>query len=204
MDGTNYESEEIFKLDLEKYGLSHLEGKNILTLTGSNMDDLLNALGDDDVSLNVPLPCTPYNVQEILAYSECRRCGKCCTPNPLNPASPGIEAFKEELESIAAHLGLPYETLHEKTNAGKYVLHPFTGKFAFTRWLPLPCMFYDAEQKTCRVHPVRPVVCQIYPVIFTGDPSGFSIKLNCDYGKELLIGAYKLVRQTNPDLEITL
>ncbi len=204
MDGTTYESEEIFKFDLEKYGLARLEGRNILTLTGSDMDNLLEALGNDDISLNVPLPCIPATVQEILTSSECRRCGKCCIPNPLNPSSPGIEAFKEELEEIANYLQMPFESLKEKTAVGKYVLHPFKGNLAFTRWMPLPCPFYDSENKECRVHSVRPVVCRIYPIILTGDNSEFSIKLNCDYGKDLLIEAFKLVRQSKPDLEINL
>ncbi len=200
-----YEPKEINKLDLEKYGLSYLEGRNILTLTSSDMDRLLIALGNDDISLNVPIPCTHDNVQEVLSFSECRRCGKCCIPNPLNPESPGVEVSKEELNSIANYLQLPYETLEEKTAVGKVVPHPFQmNKLSFTRWLPLPCPFYITEQNKCQVYPVRPVVCKIHPVIFTGDYTYISIKANCDYGKDLIIGAFRYVRTSDPNLEIKL
>ena len=205
MEGKIYEPEEIEKIDLEKYGLSYLEGRNILTLTGPDMDRLLIALGNDDISLTVPVPCTPDNVQEILSYSECRRCGKCCIPNPLNPASPGVEVFREELDAIAGYLQLPYEALKEKTAAGKFVPHPFRwASLASTRWLPLPCPFYIAEHNECQVYPVRPVVCKIHPIIFTGDDANMSIKVNCDYGKEILIGAYEYVSKNYPELEMKL
>ena len=78
MEDKIQEPQKIYRLDLEKYGLSHLKDKNILTLSGSDLDELLNALADDDISLDVPIPCTPYNVEGVLSYSECRRCGKCC------------------------------------------------------------------------------------------------------------------------------
>src|SRR3972149_7014913 len=92
--------EEIDRLDLARYGLSDLVGKNLVPPDRSKMDRLLAALGDDDISLNVPIPCTVDNVREVLSYSECRRCGRCCRPNPLNPESPGIEVFEEELKAM--------------------------------------------------------------------------------------------------------
>ncbi len=202
---TDWESEEIFKLDLERYGLSHLEGRNILSLDEQDMDRLLEALGKDDISLTVSLPCTPDVLLELASTSECRKCGKCCQPNPLNPASPGIEVFKEELAGIADFLHVPYEGLEAKTARGKFVPHPFgwTG-LSSTRWLPLPCPFFNSEQNSCGVHNVRPVVCRIHPIIFIGDNASFSIKLNCDYGKDLIKTAYEWVRKNDPDCEIIL
>ena len=205
MTTNDYESEEIFKLDLEKYGVSHLEGENILTLKERDLDTLLEALGNDDISLTVSLPCTPDVIFELVSTSECRRCGKCCQPNPLNPASPGIEVFKEELTEIARILQVPYEIIEKKTMQGKFVPHPFgwTG-LSSTRWLPLPCPFFDHEQNSCGVHSVRPVVCRIHPIIFIGDNTSFSIKLNCDYGKDLIKRAYERVIKNDPDCEIIL
>ena len=113
MEDKIQEPQKIYRLDLEKYGLSHLTGRNILALTGSDMDKLLNALGNDDISVNVPVPFNPDNVKELLSQSECRRCGKCCIPNPLNPRSAGVEVFEDELKLIAHHLHSPYETLKD-------------------------------------------------------------------------------------------
>lgn len=205
MSVIDYESEEIFKLDLKKYGLSHLEGRDLLTLENQDMESLLEALGNDDISLTVSMPCTPQNLFELVSSSECGQCGRCCQPNPLNPASPGIEVFKEELTAIAEFLNVPYEILEQQTKMGKYVPHPFgwTG-LSSTRWLPLPCPFYDNESKRCSVHSVRPVVCRIHPVIFTGEPSEISIKLNCEYGRELIVRAYAWAKKNDPYLEIIL
>ncbi len=205
MESNKYEPLEVEKLDLAKYGLSYLEGRNLITLNSPDMDRLLEALGKDDISLNIPLPCTPGSVQEVLSCSECRRCGGCCIPNPLNPKSPGVEVFKEELSAIALHLNLPYEILEKRTSVGKVVPYPFDmTKLSFTRWLPLPCPFYDAEQNQCRVYPVRPVVCAVHPIIFTGDETYISIKTNCNYGKDLIKTAFKVLRERDPDLEVIL
>ncbi len=201
----DYESEEITRLDLEQYGLSYLEGRNMVTLDRSDMDKLLIALGNDEISLNIPIPCTPDNVRAVLSRSECRRCGRCCVPNPSNPGSPGVEVFEEELSSIADHLHLPCVTLRQRTIAGKLVPYAFqTTKLGFTRWLPLPCPFYSAEQNGCQVYSVRAVVCKIYPVVFTGDDTYMSIRVTCDYGKDVIIGAFERLRTSDPNLEIKL
>ncbi len=202
MENKKY-GEDIARLDLEKYGLSDLEGRNILTLERSDMDRLLVVLGNDDISLNVPIPCTPEKVREVLSYSECRKCSRCCIPNPLNPGSPGIEVFEDELKTIAEYLHTPYESLKEKTIVGQVVSYPFQLiKLGFTRWLPLPCPFYNAKENECKVYPVRSVVCKTFPVIFTGDDTYMSIKVNCDYGKDIIIEACKHLISNDPNLEI--
>ena len=196
--------EDIEKLDLKKYGLSRLEGKNLLTLDPCDMDALLAALGDDDISLNLPLPCTAENVQQVLSYSECRQCGRCCRPNPLNHASPGVEVFEEELKAMAESLHEEYESLKAKTSPGNATPYAFqVVKLGLTRWLPLPCPFYAQEGK-CRAYPVRAVVCRTYPIIFTGDDTYMSIRVTCDYGKDLVIRACERIRATDPGLSIEL
>ena len=203
-DEKNVYGEEIEKFDLEKYGLSDLQGRNILTLSPTDMTRLLSALGDDDISLNVPMACTPKNVDEVLSYSKCRRCGRCCTPNPLNPSSPGIEVFEEELKAAADYLEQQYDETRKKTTTGNVTAYAFQAvKLGFTRWLPLPCPFYGAEGG-CAVYPVRAVVCKTYPIIFTGDDSYMSIRVTCDYGKDIFSAVCERIVRENPGLEITL
>ena len=196
---------DIEKLDLARYGLAYLDGSNLLALDEPDMDKLLKALGEDDISLNIPIPCTPYNVFKILEYSHCRNCGRCCIPNPLNQTNPGVEAFESELKTIAEHTKMPWKTLKEKTLKGKVGIHPFEqDKFSYTRWLPLPCPYHDAEKGACRIYPVRPIVCSIHPVVFTEDNTQISIKCNCDYGKDLIKAAFKDVRTNSPEMVIRL
>jgi len=199
------EPQKINRLDLDKYGLSHLKGKNILTLQEAELGQLLDALADDDISINLPIPCTPYNVDGVLSYSECRRCGKCCLPNPQNPGSPGIELLEEELTAIANHLKLPLENLIAMTLEGKNIIsaHDPTG-IVVTRRLPLPCPFYDEKSNECQVYPVRPVVCSIFPIIFGENSTSIEIKVNCDFGKDLAVRATKYLRTNDPDLVLEL
>ena len=201
VENKTQEPQKIDRLDLEKYGLSYLKDRNVLDLTSSDMEKLLNALGNDDISLNVPLPFISRNIRELLSQSECRRCGKCCLPNSMNPGSPGVEVFEDELESIARHLDLPYETLKEKTRSGQNsdAYWPLSDIIS-TRLLPLPCPFYVEKTNVCQVYQVRPRVCVIYPIVSAGDDNSFSIKINCEYGKEIAISALRLLKRNNPGL----
>ncbi len=205
MNNLDYEAEDIFELDLARYGLSHLKGRDLLSLDDDEMNALITALGNDDISLNIPIPCTPDDIFSLLSSSECRKCGKCCQPNPLNPDSPGIEVFKEEIEAIATFLHIPADAIEKQSQMGKWVPHPFGWtNLSSTRWLPQPCPLFNAETNQCSVHSVRPVVCKIHPVIFTGEHNSISIKLYCDYGKDLIKQACKIAKENDPNLEITL
>ncbi len=196
--------EDIEKLDLVKYGLSRLEGKNLLTLGDSDLQQLLKALGDDDISLNLPLMCTERHVEEVLAYGECKRCGRCCRPNPLNPASPGVEVFEEELISMAEFVHVPYEAMRVKTSPGNATPYAYqVVKLGLTRWMPLPCPLY-ADKGGCQAYPVRAVVCRTYPIIFTGDDSQMSIRATCEYGREIIVGACKRLSAADPNLIVEL
>ncbi len=203
LDDSKY-GEDIESLDLAKYGLAELAGRDLLTLEEADMDRLLLALGNDDISLNLPIACNAENVAEALGRSECRRCGRCCRPNPLNPKSPGVEAFEEELQEIARHLGQPYDDIKKRTGAGHAAPYAYqVVKLGFTRWLPLPCPFHD-EREGCQAYEVRPLVCRVYPIIFTGDDTYLSIRAGCDYGKDVIKGACARLRVTDPTLVISL
>ncbi|MFC1946581.1 YkgJ family cysteine cluster protein, partial [Chloroflexota bacterium] len=138
MDRQTQQPQRVFRLDLEKYGLSHLDGRNILGIDESDLDRFLDALAKDDISLQIPGVFAPDTIREILSRSECRKCGACCLPNPVNPHSPGVELFEDELKIIADKTGMDYESLLEQTIEGKnqdaiYPLNELIG----TRLLPL-------------------------------------------------------------------
>jgi Fe-S-cluster containining protein len=195
------EPQRVFRLNLEKYGLERLLDRNVLDLSVADLDALLNALGSDDISITLPVPFTPENVREMLARAECRKCGGCCVPNPKNPGSPGIEVFDDELKIIAGHLNMPYEKLRENTGEGKNQDLPYPLDQAIgTRHLPLPCQFYDAEKKECRIYQARPLVCIIYPVVLSDYEDCLDIKLDCDYGKDVARAAIKDLKENLPDL----
>ena len=148
MDEQIQQPKRVFRLDLDKYGLSHLEGRNILGIDESDLDKFLYALAQDDISLQIPGAFTPENIREILSRSECKKCGACCVPNPLNPHGPGVELFEDELKIIADKTGLDYESFLEQTTEGKNqdAVYPLN-EIICTRLLPLPCPFYIEENK---------------------------------------------------------
>ncbi len=200
MDRKIHQPQKVFRLDLGKYGLSQLEGRNILGIDKSELDNFLDALAQDDISIQIPGAFTPDNIREILSFSECRKCGACCVPNPTNPESPGVELFEDELKIIANNAGLDYEALFEQTQEGKnqdamYPLNELIG----TRLLPLPCPFYTEENRECRIYKTRPLVCTIYPVVFGENDEYIEIKVSCEYGKDVARGALKSLKEKNPD-----
>ena len=200
MDRQIRQPQKVFKLDLERYGLSHLYGRNILGISESELDRFLDALAEDDISLQIPGAFSPDNIREILSRAKCRKCGACCLPNPVNPHSPGVELFEDELKMIASNTGMNYEKLLELTQEGKnqdavYPLNEIIG----TRFFPLPCPFYMEEDKECRIYSTRPLVCAIYPIVFGENDEFIEIKVNCEYGKEAAKGALAGLKAKNPD-----
>ncbi len=191
---------EIERFDLSKYGLAYLEGRNVLDLSDADLDRLLEALGDADAAVQIPIPSTPENVERLASQSQCRRCGKCCSPDRPDPDNPGVEALESELKAIAAHLGVTYASLEEKTAKGKRVFHrSYMKSVSLTRFLPLPCRWYDAKASGCSIYAVRPVVCRMHPIVF-GDSGQISIRTACDYGKDIIKAAFKELKASHPEM----
>ena len=98
-----------------------------------------------------------------------------------------------------------YDDIKRSTRAGHSVSYPYQiVKLGFTRWLPLPCPFYSDAAGGCRAYEPRGAVCRAYPVIFTGDDSYMSIRVTCDYGKDVLRSAYRRMLRDDPRSEIIL
>jgi Fe-S-cluster containining protein len=192
-------------LNLEEHGLGHLKGRDLLSISESDVTKLLDALNREDVSIRLPIHQTPEKIVWLLSQSNCRKCGKCCVPNPLNPKHPGVEVFESELKPIAKYLGVSPKKLRRKTTKGKSINNPLkTTESEMTRRFPLPCPFFISESKWCRVYPVRPIVCQIYPVLSSETFSYTEVKVNCDYGKDVVRNAIKLLRAQRPSLNVIL
>jgi len=116
-----------------------------------------------------------------------------------------VEFFEDELQEAAGYLGESYETLRERTATGKILPLPFQStRLAYTRWSPLPCPHYVDTTGECLIYPVRPIVCKVHPIVFGGNNPYFTIKINCDYGKEIVKGAFRDVLKEDPEYVIEL
>lgn len=75
-----------FSLDLKKYGLGYLETIEMCDLTDDDIKKMTNAFSDAMIAPNVPeIVFEPKNVQKLLNFSKCRKCGKCCLYDKTTP-----------------------------------------------------------------------------------------------------------------------
>jgi len=172
-------------LDLAKYGLSHLAQKRPLDFTATEIDQVLDAFANEDMAPPIfDATVNPRQIDELLSKSYCRGCGKCCLPNPRNPAYPGVEVVEDELKAIIDHFHISHRAIKKGTKKGDQIRNPNPPyQVLDTKWLTQPCMFHDFKKKRCQVYQLRPLVCKIYPLIF--NYSAISLKVNCEYGKDL-------------------
>lgn len=172
-------------LNIAKYGLGHLAEKRPVDFTPDEIEQALDAFDKEDMAPPVfDATVNTGRIDELLSRSHCRGCGKCCQPNPRNPSYPGVEIVEDELKKISRHYRISHKFVKKGTKKGSQIKNPNPPyEVLNTKWLTLPCMFYDLKKKQCRVHELRPTVCKIYPLVF--HHSVISLKVNCEYGKDL-------------------
>ncbi|MCX5883200.1 MAG: YkgJ family cysteine cluster protein [Deltaproteobacteria bacterium] len=89
----------------------------------------------------------------FLIHFECRRCGACCTGDP------GIIRISgQEIKVLAEFLKMPVPDLT------RIHLRPIATGFSIAEEADGTCRFYD---QGCRIYPVRPFQCRIYPFWFS-------------------------------------
>jgi len=85
---------------------------------------------------------------------QCKRCGSCCsTGDP-------IRLRMEDARQIARHLKIPLNKFIKKY-ADPDPDRPKVLNFKHI----LPCKFYDARSKGCKIYAVRPWSCRIFPFL---------------------------------------
>jgi len=170
----------IKELDLQKYGLSHIAGKEIHTLPDSEIEKLMNAFAAENIAPAIyGPPFVPHNVQSLLSLSYCRRCGKCCLPNPIDPDHPGVMMYEQDLRLIAENSEYSYKRLKKSAPINNNPHLPQR------RYLLLPCMFYDKKKHECQIYDTRPLICRTFPIADLPGVIGMSIIVRCDYGKAI-------------------
>jgi Fe-S-cluster containining protein len=176
------------QLDLAKYGLSHLVDKAPHTWPDSEIERLMDAFAAENIAPVIRgLSFSTHNIERLLGLSHCRRCGKCCQPNPITPDHPGAMVYERELKLIAEKTGRSYERLQKNTPMSTDPRYPQR------RYLPLPCMFYRKGE--CQIYDVRPLACKVHPLTDVPGIVGISINVRCDYGKDIYKGLLERMRK---------
>lgn len=80
----------------------------------------------------------------------CIKCGICCIGTEM-------ELLAEDIKRIES-AGYKLEEFAVEIN-GIYRLKNVDGH----------CVFYDAATRTCKIYPIRPVGCRLYPLVYDGE-----------------------------------
>jgi Fe-S-cluster containining protein len=85
---------------------------------------------------------------------KCLRCGTCCTTG--NP----IRIRTEDAAALARHFKIPLNKAVKKYTASD---PDKPGSLVFKH--TLPCKFYDANERGCKLYSLRPWSCRIFPFL---------------------------------------
>jgi Fe-S-cluster containining protein len=181
------------KLDLKKHNLEHFKGKHLTDLTDEEIEHLMDAAASDDIALSLGAHWSEVNVRWVLDEAKCVNCGRCCHPNPNRPGYAGIEVFVKELDTISSASHISKRKLLKITSKGEDA----PTQTDPTRWLPLPCLFYDQVKHRCEIHQSKPVVCRLYPFSMSGDI--LAVHVDCMYGKDVFRNMIKELKQKTKD-----
>jgi len=90
---------------------------------------------------------------------KCLHCLDCCKGRHVYLTLKDVERIAR-----AGHDPEDFVTLSIEGNRIRFVL-------AIREW-DLGCVFHDPETGRCRIHPVRPLICRIYPFMVSRKPLG--------------------------------
>lgn len=184
---------ELNSLNRRKHDLGHLAEKPYGELTDAEAEKLIDILFAENLAPRIEeLPFNQENVNKLLNLSKCRQCGRCCQPNKTIPDHPGIIVFDSDLEIISRKTKHNLKSLHRIAEINDNPSHNLG-----ERYLPLPCLFFNKNEKTCKIYPFRPLICRSFP-ISNCDSGDITISLRCDYGKDIFRNLIKSMRTKTP------
>lgn len=122
---------------------------------------------------------------------ECKRCGNCCTTG--DP----IRLRQEDADVLAKHLKIPLNKALKK-----YTIADPEKPGVLNFKHILPCKFYDAKMKGCKLYIARPWSCRIFPFLgIYGSLDKVKVNESCPGSVETmnaLKAALEEVRATKP------
>jgi Fe-S-cluster containining protein len=182
-----------YLLDMGKYGLEYLETIELRDYTDDDIKKLTNAFSVELIAPSVPfILFERENINKLLSLSKCKRCGKCCLPDKTAPDNPGVIVGESDLMEISKN------TKHSLKSLKKIVRLSENPKYhAGALFLPLPCMFFNKNERSCKIYSHRPLICRIYPISDDSGADNVTIDVHCDYGKEIFQKALKLLRDAD-------
>src|SRR4030042_6439772 len=179
-----------FLPDLSKYGLESLETKELGSYNDDDIKKLTEAFSVEQIAPSLPfISFDRENVNKLLKLSRCKKCGKCCQPDKTSPDNPGVIVGESDLIEISKNTKHSIKSLKKIIRVNQNPKYHMGGSF-----LPLPCMFFDDNRRSCKIYSHRPLICRIYPVSDDADGQNVTVDVHCDYGKEIFQKALKLLR----------
>ena len=128
------------------------ESYNLDNLTTKDIDNLIEDCLSKRIDFNLGLIAYQQTMDLIFSMFKCHRCGRCCSEIKIGDQGLRLSNIKE-LKSIAEYLNLSNKSIK---------------KLCFTKngfyYLPFPCHYFDEKNNGCKIYPVRPTFCRIFPM----------------------------------------
>jgi Fe-S-cluster containining protein len=127
------------------------------------------------------------------AVFRCHRCGICCTTG--DP----IKLKEEDLVKLARHLKTPLQKASKKYTVS---LKDASGGEVLAFKNVRPCKFYDPVLRGCKIYPVRPWSCRIFPFLgIYGSADRVVVHSSCPGAVEAAKRLAALVEELRPSVE---
>ena len=136
--------------DIQKVPIE-FQNINMVDLTHETIDKLIDYSISSRGVFNLNLVACEESLYVVNSLFRCQRCGRCCFENKNTLEKILLEP--QEIPRIAAYLGWSNNELKYKCFIDKGYYH-----------LSVPCPFYDSNHRECLIYPVRPFVCQFFPL----------------------------------------
>jgi len=179
----------LYTLDLDKFDLEYLRTKLIRDYTDDDIKKMTEAYSIELLTPKVPqMLFTTKSVSMLLNFAKCKKCGRCCLPDKTLQGNPGVIVNEADLLRISKDTKHSLKSLKKMTMINRNPDYQVGAKY-----LPLPCIFFNKNERICKIYSDRPFVCRIYPVLDAPN-NGVSIDVHCEYGKEIFQKAMKYTR----------
>ena len=83
-------------------------------------------------------------MKKLPIIQDCQDCGACCQRTPIPPFEPGEEAVRDVPESLLV-------PIRQRIEADQH-------------FDLIPCVWFDAQSKSCRHYDLRPAACRKFEV----------------------------------------
>jgi Fe-S-cluster containining protein len=171
------------------------ENANILSMSNSEIEDMIEDMSRSNRSVNLPFPFIPDICAEFIRKFHCKNCGKCCIGG-----ADGVFILPDDIQRLSSGMGL----------SERQFINQFTIVNNGNYFLPFPCPFHDSKLHSCIIYKYRPLKCRLFPFFpsshitipqnqspFKKEANVISINVMCPEGKTIAFQSLKELKDAH-------